>query len=124
MDARNSIMPRQSLVQERVVGTQQIEKAAILAQHAFEEELCLSGKRGPEVFIEIRKRRRVGQHRLDIAQIQPLADEIGYERLGAGIRQHAHDLPLQHGAIFQPAALGQIEKLVVGNAAPEEKRQP
>ena len=115
-------MPRQSLVQECVVGTQQIEKAAILAQHAFEEEVRFSGKRGPEVFIEVWKRRRVGQDHLDVAQIQPLADEIGYERLCAEIRQHARDLSLQHGALFQSTALTQIEKLVIGAATPEEKR--
>ena len=115
-------MPRQSIVHERVVGTEQIEKAAILTQHAFEEEVCLSGKRGPQVFIKIWKRRGVGQHGIDVAQIQPLADEVGYQRLRAGISEHARDLPFQRDAVPQSATFGQIEELVIGIAAPEEKR--
>ena len=48
------------------------------------------------------------------------ADEVGYERLRAGISQHARDLPFQRDAVLQSATFGQIEELVIGIAAPEE----
>ncbi len=45
------------------------------------------------------------------------------KRVGPRVGEHALHLLLQHGGISQPALLGQVEQLIVGNAAPEEKRQ-
>src|SRR2546428_6668571 len=38
IDVRYLIVPRQSLVEKRVIGGQQIEDAAILSQHALEKQ--------------------------------------------------------------------------------------
>ena len=59
----------------------------------------------------------------DVPQVQPLPGEVRDERFGSLVGQHALNLLLQHDRILQPAAFGEIEQLIVGNAAPQEKRQ-
>ena len=59
MNAGDAVMPRQPLVQESIVGAQEIEETPILAEHALEEKVRFSGECSPEVFIEIRKCRRI-----------------------------------------------------------------
>ena len=43
---------------------------------------------------------------------------------GPRIRQHAPHLLLEHGWILQLALRGELDQFVVGNAAPQEERQP
>ncbi len=40
-DVRDAVVPRQPLVDERVVGVEQVDDAAVLAQHAAEQQLGL-----------------------------------------------------------------------------------
>ncbi len=40
------------------------------------------------------------------------------------VGQHAAHLLLEHGGILEAPLHGRIEELIVGNAAPEKKRQP
>ena len=42
---RDAVVPRKTLVEERVVGTQQIERAAILTDEALEEQFGLAPER-------------------------------------------------------------------------------
>ncbi len=51
----NAVVARQPLVEERVVGTQQIERAAILADDALDEHLGLDAKRLPQRVVEVGK---------------------------------------------------------------------
>ena len=46
------------------------------------------------------------------------------ERVGLRIGQHPPHLLLEHRRLVQLALRGEVEQLVVGNAAPEEERQP
>ena len=50
--------------------------------------------------------------------------EVGHQALRARVGQHAKDLPFEHLGLAQLATLGQVEQLVVGDAAPEKERQP
>ena len=52
---RNPVVPRQALVDERVVGVQQVEDAAVLAHDALEEELRLRRNACAELVVEIRE---------------------------------------------------------------------
>ena len=45
VDVRDAVVPRQPLVDERVVGVQQVEDAAVLAHDALEEQLGLRAER-------------------------------------------------------------------------------
>ena len=57
--------------------------------------------------------------------IQPLAGEVADQRLGARIGQHPPHLLLQHRRVVQLALRSaRSQQLVVGNAAPQEERQP
>ena len=58
VDAGNSVVLRQAFVQERVVRPDEREHAAILAQHAVEEELGLLPEGLPQVVVEVPIQRR------------------------------------------------------------------
>src|SRR5690606_29652020 len=53
--AVDAVMPRESLVQERVLRGQQLEHAAILEEHALEEQLDLGLESASQRWIEHRK---------------------------------------------------------------------
>ena len=94
----NAIVTRQLFVQERVVGRQQIDDAAILSQLTVEEQLDFLHERGSQVVVKPWKLLvRVRREQPDIANLQPLAEEIPDERRPrARIGQHAADLLLEN----------------------------
>ena len=94
LDVGNAVVPREPLVDERVVGAQQVEHVAVLAHDAVEEQLGFPAKRLPQVVVEIGKALR--RARTHVAEIQPLPREIRDER-GARIGHHPPDLPREHG---------------------------
>ena len=126
VDARESVVPRQPLVDERVVGAQQIRarcdpRAACCATNSSVSCLKASSRLSSKSRIEI----RMDDHFVDAPQVQPLRGEVVDERVGgARIGQHPPHLLLEHRRLGQLAALGQVEQALVGNAAPQEERQP
>jgi hypothetical protein len=44
------------------------------------------------------------------------------KRRRLSVREHAPDLTFEHGRFVQPPLFGQPEQLIVGDAAPQEKR--
>ena len=121
---RNSVVPSQPFVDERVVRVQQAQQAAILAQLALHEQLGLLLEGLTEVLVELGEQLRIGHHIPNVAHGQPLAGEIVHQRLRAGIGNHAAHLLFQDRRILERGASGHVEERVVGNAAPQEKRQP
>ena len=73
--------------------------------------------------IEIGKQSRTGVLRVDVAQVQPLSGEVARQRFRTRIAKHPPDLLFEHRRSLEPALHGEIEQLVVGDAAPQEKRQ-
>ena len=65
---------------------------------------------------------RVDEHRLDVARLEPLADEVADELRRARVGEHPLDLGLEVRAELVLA--GQAEQLVVGHGRPEEVREP
>ena len=61
---------------------------------------------------------------LEVAQEQPLAGEVGDERVGAPVGEHPPHLRAEHRGLAQLASLGGRQQLIVGNAAPQKERQP
>ncbi len=113
----------QPLVDERVVGVQQFDDAAIFADDGVEEQLHFAPHRLPQRVVEvgINQRQRTGA--LQAAQVQPLAREILRERFSPRVLQHAADLPLEHHRILEPALARERDELIVGAGAPQEERQ-
>ena len=125
VDPRNPIVTGQLLVEERVVRGQEIHDAAVFLQLALEEQLGLAHERRAEVVVEPGEAPvRVRRQQPHVANLQPLTEEVPHQCLArARIRQHAPHLPIEHAGVVQLAANREIEQLIIGNAAPEEKRQ-
>ena len=62
-----------------------------------------------------------GDDGLELAQEQPLPGDVVHQRLSARIGQHPARLLLEHRGIGEPAGAGQLQQLIVRNAAPEEE---
>ena len=117
---RNPVVLGQRLVDESVVRVKQIDHAAIFAQDAFEQHLRLVPERLPQIVV---KSAGFGTGALQLPQVQPLVAEVGHQRFRFLIRQHAARLLFEHRGIVQLALHGQVQKLIVGDAAPQEERQ-
>ena len=123
---RDAVVPGQPLVDERVVGRQQVEHAAVLAHDAVEEQLGLrAGARARRLSSKSGNSFEFGLLRLQIPQLQPLAGEVA-PRAPATADRRASAAPAARGppAFFSRPVLGHVQQLVVGNAAPQEERQP
>src|SRR4030095_8518658 len=113
----------QALVEKRVVRLEESEQAAILAQHAVEEELGLLAEGLPQVVVEVAKQIGARNDRVDISQPQPLSGKIRREIERAAIGEHPARLLLDLSGLTQLASNGCVEQLIVRDAAPQEKRQ-
>ena len=120
----NAVVPRESIVDERVVGVEQVEDAAVLAHDALEEQLRLAAERLPQPVVEVGEEHLRRPRRLQVPELQPLADEVVGQGPGAVVGQHPAHLPPELSGVGQRAARRRVEQLVVGHAAPEEERQP
>ena len=121
---RDAVVLREPFVHVGVVRVQQIERAAILAQDALEEQLRLLLERLTEVVVEVGEEAHVRRDRFEIPEMQPLRREVGDERARTAVDEHPLHLPLEHGGLVEFARDCRVEQLVVGDAAPEEERQP
>ena len=124
VDVRNAVVLRQPFVDERVVGAQQIQHAAILAEDAVEEQLGFLPERLTEIVVEVRKQSHVRRDRREVAQVQPLRGEVVHERARPRVGEHPPRLPLEHGRLVEFAGNRHAQQLIVRNAAPEKERQP
>src|SRR5262245_63659115 len=77
-------MLRQPLVDERVVGAQQLCRTAVVAQDVAKKHLGLAPEALTGVVIEVREDQQVGRDlRLEVAELQPLACEVADESVRA-----------------------------------------
>ncbi len=113
-------MRSEPLVQIGVVRVEQLEHAAVLAQHGGEQQLRLAAKCVAQVRVEVRI---LGREIGELAEIEPLAGEVLDEPLRARVGEHARDLCGEHRRIVELAGGREREQLVVRDAAPEKERQ-
>ena len=73
---RDAVVPREPLVDERVVGVHQVEHAAVLAHDAAEEQLGLALEGLAQVVVEVGEDEQVRIPVAQLAQEQPLAGEV------------------------------------------------
>ena len=81
VDAGDPVVARKPLVDERVVGVQQLEDAAILAQRAGDKQLGFALERRPSASVVVRIALRIDDDLVDATQVQPLRGEIVDQRL-------------------------------------------
>ena len=121
LDVGNAVVRGQTFVDERVVGTQQIERAAILAHDALEEELGLTTERLPEGVVKIGEDALHRDDGVEVAKEQPLTGKVANEGLRSWIRHHPADLTREHRRLAQLTLGRKVQQLIVGNAAPQEE---
>ena len=125
VDVGDAVVPRQPLVDERVVGRQQVEHAAVLAhRRCSKKQLRLALQRLPQVVVEVGELVLAGHHVPQVAQMQPLPGEVADERRGARVGQHppAPAARATAGSVEAPLPRRR-QQLVVRHAAPQEERQ-
>ena len=76
-------MPGQTLVDERVIGIQQIEYTGVVADDAPEEQFRLALHGLPKIIVEIGERLKIGLNVLQVPQIKPLIGEVRNQSLRA-----------------------------------------
>ena len=118
-------MPRELFVEKGVVRRQQIDDAAILFQLSIEKQLHFPDECDSQVVVEPGKLLvEIRREQPDISCLQPFLEEVLHQR-GACmlVTQHAPDLSIEHSRLVQRSADRRVEQFVVGDAAPQEKRQ-
>ncbi len=107
VDVGDAVVLGQPLIQEGVVGGQQVGHGAIFVHDAVDEQLGLLAHGLAQVVVEIRELRGHRGLRRQSAQAQPLSGEVDHQLIGARVGQHALDLLLQHRRIVQLVLRGQ-----------------
>ena len=119
----NAVVPREPVVDEGVVGVEQVEDAAVLPHDALEEQLRLAAERLPQPVVEVGEEHLRRPRRLQVAELQPLPDEVVGQGAGAVVGEHPAHLPPQLPGVGHAARRRRVQQLVVGHAAPEEERE-
>ena len=122
-DVRDAVVLGQPLVHERVVGRQQVEHAAVLADEAVEEQLGLALHRLRQRVVVLRIQQVVRDDLVEVLQAQPLRREARRQRLRPRVGQHAPHLLLEAGGRAQRAGWPRLQQLGVRRRAPQEERQ-
>ena len=107
VDVRDSVVLGQPLVDEGVVGVQQIDDAAVFVHDAVDEHLGFLAHGLAQVVVEIGKQRDGRSLALQAAQVQPLAGEVSDQFLRARIGEHALHLLFEHGRVVQLVLAGE-----------------
>ena len=84
-----------AVIEERVVGGQQIHHAPVFQKDIADESFRFLREIMPQLFVEHREQLRIGLHGIESREVQPLHRETGDQARGLGIGQHAPDLFLQ-----------------------------
>ncbi len=120
----NSVMLGQALIQECVVGAQQLQHVAIVTHDAFEEQFRPPPECLAEIVVEAREQPHVGDWR------RPDSADRATDRKNSTpsasrplIGEHAAHLVLQHSRRAQFSLNRDIQQFVVGNAAPQKERK-
>ena len=117
-------MPRQSLVDEHVVGIQEVEHAPIFSQHGVEEGRGLLLHRFKQRGIHLGKRVAIDLQVSQPIEVQPLSCELLAEPLTAGIGKQPFRFHRQGTGSQQPACVRLLPQLIIRQTAPEKEGEP
>ena len=124
VDAGDAVVLGQPAVEHGEVGGDEVRQAQVVLQHLVEEQLRLLDHRHLQHVVEFGVEDGVGRGGVDVAQAEPLADEVLGERRRLGVLQHALDLLAERVGLVQFPLLGEREQFLVGHRAPQEVGQP
>ena len=80
VDVGNLVVARQPLVHEGVVRGQQVDDAPVVADLIVEQQFRFALEGVAQVVVELRELRAIRRRDPQIAQVQPLGDEVAHER--------------------------------------------
>jgi hypothetical protein len=123
-DSGNLVVGGETLVEERVVGVEQLPHAPVLPKNARDEQLGLPPEGLAQGVVEMAKQKRVGLLQVHVSEKEPLRGEVLHERIRFRVGQHAPDLGIQDVRVAQLPRFGPIEQLRVRKTAPEKEGQP
>jgi hypothetical protein len=83
-DVRQAVVLREALVHEGVVAVEELHHAPVLAHDVVEVHLGLLLHVVAELVVEIGEELLVRRHELQVADLEPLAREVGNEGVGLG----------------------------------------
>ena len=128
----DAVEPGEAFIEEAVARGDQLFDRPVLAQDEVEQHLGLAlhvgtqadieGAGGVAVAAETEDVLGADRHRLDVARLQPLADEAFHQTPGARIGEHAVDLRVEVRP--QLVVEGEAQQFVVGHRAPEKEGKP
>ena len=76
VDAGDAVVLRQAAVEHREVGGDEVRQAQVVLEHLGEEQLRLPDHRDLQHVVEFGIEHVAGLGEVDVAQAQPLADEV------------------------------------------------
>ena len=124
-DTREAVVSGETLVDERVVGGQQLEHAAVLANEMREQQLGLSQHSLGQRVVEVGVRQRVRVELFQILEPEPLCSEAGGQGLlRTGVGQHPARLTLHLTGIRELATTCQVDEILIRWGSPDEERKP
>ena len=124
VDVVDAVVPRQLLVEERVVGAQQLVNRPILADLALEEQLRLRRHRLAQRVVEVGEHRWSGVDAWMLRTWSHCPTKSFMNRVARRSASMRFTCCVEHRRILQLALRREVEQLVVGNAPPQEERQP
>ena len=119
-----AVVAGEPFVDERVVGFEKFEHAAIVADDVGEKLLRFPAKRLSELVVEAGKTLRVGLHFVEPAQLEPLAGKVLHERPDLRVAEHPLRLRGQLVGRVHLAAGRRPKQGFIRNTAPQEEREP
>ena len=125
LDRLDAVVHRQALVEEGVVRGQQLEHAAIAAQHAVDEQpqFLLEHRAGIQQAARVGELASVRSDLVQLGEVEPLEREIVAQRLGPRVGKHPAHLSGQHVGIAEARFGGELQEFLIRQTAPQEEGQ-
>ena len=120
VDLVETVMFREVVVDEGVVGAEELAHRAVLLQHVLEDHEGLGGEgvlKG--VIVEGLELLLIRRQQRDVLEVQPLAQEVVDEEVGLLVFEHPLDLPGKGIFIGELVGGGELEEGLVGHRVPE-----
>ena len=119
VNARNSVMTRQLLVQESLIRGQQIDDTTVFFKLRVQKELSFGDESGAQIIVEPGELGAIGVQQPNVARLEPIREEILDQRsTRARVGEHPRDLLLEDSRLVEFPADCEIEQSIVGDAAP------
>lgn len=117
---RNAMVPRESLVQERIVRGPEVRRRAVLAKLAFDKQRGFTVECSAQSIIEFGNEGAVAPHGGQLIERESCVKKSSDQRRGPGVSKHPPHLPLQRFRIVECAFGCGVVKRSIGRGVPNQ----